>query len=32
MEKTDSRSLAQLVCMAMELQIVPPMWLRRSAT
>ena len=32
MEKTGSRSLAQLVCMAMELQIVPPMRQRRSAT
>lgn len=31
MEKTGSRSLAQLVCMAMELQIVPPMRERRSA-
>jgi two-component system response regulator FixJ len=31
MEKTGSRSLAQLVCMAMEVQIVPPAWQRRSA-
>jgi FixJ family two-component response regulator len=32
MEKTGSRSLAQLVCMAMELQIVPPLRQRRRAT